>query len=173
MMRPLAGEVENGGQALRRLAPLAALAALISLALVACGGDDDGVTPVVQPTTVSPAAPAPAPADTPAAQVTAPASTLPTGPSDVTRVSVVNQDPGGSGKYAFDPADLSFKVGETVEFTLLGETEFHTFTVDDVGIDEALDAGETVVFTFTFDTAGTFDLICLSHPQMTGTITVK
>ena len=156
---------------LRRFLPLAILVALMSIALVACG--DDGDTPTVQPTAVSPAAPAPAPTDTPAAAATKPASTLPSTPSDVTKVKIVNQDTGGSGKYQFSPSDLTFKVGEKVEFTLLGETEFHTFTVDDLGIDESLDAGEQVVFTFTFDTAGTFDLICLAHPQMTGAITVE
>ena len=156
---------------LRRFLPLAILVALMSIALVACG--DDGDTPTVQPTAVSPAAPAPAPTDTPTAASTKPASTLPSTPSDVTKVKIVNQDTGGSGKYQFSPSDLTFKVGEKVEFTLLGETEFHTFTVDDLGIDESLDAGEEVVFTFTFDTAGTFDLICLAHPQMTGAITVE
>ena len=156
---------------LRRFLPLAILVALMSIALVACG--DDGDTPTVQPTAVSPAAPAPAPTDTPTAAATKPASTLPSTPSDVTKVKIVNQDTGGSGKYQFSPSDLTFKVGEKVEFTLLGETEFHTFTVDDLGIDESLDAGEEVVFTFTFDTAGTFDLICLAHPQMTGAITVE
>ena len=152
----------KGGAVLRRFLPLAILVALTSIALVSCGGDDDGDTPSVQPT-------AAAPVSTPPAPPTA----APTPPNGLTRVRVINQDPGGSGKYAFAPADLSFKVGETVEFTLLGETEFHTFTVDDVGIDEALDAGEEVVFKFTFDRAGVFDLICLSHPQMTGTITVR
>ena len=156
---------------MRRFLPLAILVALMSIALVACG--DDGDTPTVQPTAVSPAAPAPAPTDTPTAAATKPASTLPSTPSDVTKVKIVNQDTGGSGKYQFSPSDLTFKVGEKVEFTLLGETEFHTFTVDDLGIDESLDAGEEVVFTFTFDTAGTFDLICLAHPQMTGAITVE
>ena len=156
---------------MRRFLPLAILVALMSIALVACG--DDGDTPTVQPTAVSPAAPAPAPTDTPTAAATKPASTLPSTPSDVTKVKIVNQDTGGSGKYQFSPSDLTFKVGEKVEFTLLGETEFHTFTVDDLGIDESLDAEEEVVFTFTFDTAGTFDLICLAHPQMTGAITVE
>lgn len=157
---------------MRLFLPLAILVALISLALVACGGDDDGDTPSVQPTAAVPTAPpttAAAPVSTPPVAPTAGTGTA----GDVTRIKVVNRDPGGSGKYAFDPDNLSFNVGETVEFTLLGETEFHTFTVDDVGIDEALDAREKVVFTFTFDTAGSFDLVCLSHPQMTGTITVK
>ena len=90
--------------------------------------------------------------------------------------AVVNEDPGGSGKYQFNPSELSFKVGDRVAFTLTAETEFHTFTVDDLGIDEALSKGEEVNFTFTFDRAGTFDLVCLVHggPQgMVGTITVK
>ena len=157
---------------MRRFLPLAILVALISLALVACGGDDDGDTPSVQPTAAVPTAP-----PTTAA---APVSTLPVAPTagtgtagDVTRIKVVNRDPGGSGKYQFSPSEVTFDVGETVEITLLGETEFHTFTVDDLDIDESLDAGEELVFTFTFDRAGVFDLICLAHPQMTGTITVK
>ena len=154
-----------GGAALRRLLPLAVLVALFSLVLAGCGGDDDGDTASVPATVAPPAAAAPTSA------APAPASTG--GGGDLTKISVINQDPGGSRKYAFDPSDLSFSVGETVEFTLLGETEFHTFTIDDLGIDEALGAGEEVVFTFTFDKPGSFELICLSHPQMTGTITVK
>ena len=83
-----------------------------------------------------------------------------------------NEDVGGSGAYAFNPADLTFKVGDTITFTLIAETEFHTFTVEDLGIDEALDTGSTERFVYTFDRAGTFKLTCLAHPDMTGTITV-
>ena len=159
---------------MRRFLPLAILVALISLALVACGGDDDGDTPSVQPTAAVPTAP-----PTTAA---APVSTLPVAPTagtgtagDVTRIKVVNRDPGGSGKYAFDPDDLSFNVGETVEFTLLGETEFHTFTVKALGIDVELSAGETAVIVVPFISRGEFELICVPHQSvgMKGTITVK
>ena len=86
---------------------------------------------------------------------------------------MVNEDVGGSGQYAFNPAEMSFSVGETVTFTLTAETEFHTFTVEDLGIDESLEAGETRKFTFIFKEAGSFDLICLAHPDMVGTITVR
>ena len=91
----------------------------------------------------------------------------------VIKVKVINQDPSGSGKYAFEPAELLFSAGDKVEFTLKSETEFHTFTVDDLGIDEALGAGEEKVFMFTFNKIGKYDLVCLSHPQMIGSIEVK
>ena len=68
---------------------------------------------------------------------------------------------------------MTFSVGETVTFTLTAETEFHTFTVEDPDIDESLEAGEPRKFTFVFKEAGSFDLICLAHPDMVGTITVR
>ena len=86
---------------------------------------------------------------------------------------MVNEDVGGSGAYAFNPSSVSFSVGEKVTFTLTAETEFHTFTVEDLDIDQSLEAGETRKFTFTFDKAGSFSLICLAHPDMKGTITVQ
>ena len=43
-----------------------------------------------------------------------------------------------------------------------GETEFHTFTVEELGIDVSMDVGETVEYTYTFDEAGTFRLTRLS-----------
>jgi plastocyanin len=86
---------------------------------------------------------------------------------------VVNRDPGGSGKYEFYPSNFTFNVGQEVKFELSSETEFHTFTVDDLDIDLGLEAEEIVEFTFTFNDAGTYDLVCLSHPEMTGKIVVK
>ena len=82
---------------------------------------------------------------------------------------------GGSGDYAFDPDELTFSVGETVEFTITSETEFHTFTVDELGIDQAIRGRETAVVTFTLDEAGTFELICIPHKAlgMVGTITIR
>ena len=132
----------------RRLAALILLATLTSVALVACGSD-----------------PEPAPTAAPTA--------TPSQPPGGTVVSL--QDPGGSGSYIFSPSEFTFSVGETVTFTLTSENEFHTFTVDDLGIDQDVNAGETVTLTFTFDTPGTFQLICLPHEVlgMVGTITVQ
>ena len=85
-------------------------------------------------------------------------------------------DPGGPGKeYAFDPSELTFNVGETVTLVLKSETQFHTFTVEELGIDVDVDGGETGSFDFTFDEPGTYTLICVPHQAlgMIGTITVR
>ena len=78
-------------------------------------------------------------------------------------MKVENQDTGGTGEYKFVPADFTFKVGDTITFEMSGETEFHTFTVDELGIDEVVDGGETVTFDVTFDKPGQFKLICITH----------
>ena len=89
------------------------LIALMGLALVglACGGGDDEAAPTARPTTAGSATPPPPPASG----------------GDV--VSVVNQDQGGSGEYKFVPSDFTFSVGETVTFSMVGETEFHSIPV--------------------------------------------
>jgi len=89
---------------------------------------------------------------------------------------VINlNDSGGRGPFSFDPSELNFSVGETVTLVLKSETQFHTFTVETLGIDADVPVGETVDFTYTFDKAGTYDLICIPHQAlgMTGTITVR
>ena len=90
-------------------------------------------------------------------------------------VRVTNRDVGGSGEYRFDPAELRFKAGQEVTFFLTGETEFHTFTVEELGIDVSLEAGEIVEYTYTFDEPGTFELTCIPHELlgMTGEIVVE
>ena len=90
-------------------------------------------------------------------------------------VPAVNRNVGGSGKYEFDPSDFSFAVGESVTFCVRAETEFHTFTVDELGMDEAVDGGETISLTFTFDHSGESRLFCIPDESlgMVGTITVR
>ncbi len=60
-------------------------------------------------------------------------------------------------------------------FALIAETEFHTFTVDDLGIDMELDSGETKTLTYTFDKAGVYKLICIPNEAlgMVGEIVVQ
>ena len=153
---------------LPRFIPSILLLAVMAAALAAaCGGG--GADPTPDSGRRSPSPPPAAPQATPTP--TAAASETDTGGG--TQITVINEDVGGSGAYAFNPAEMSFAVGEQVTFTLTAETEFHTFTVEDLDIDESLEAGETRRFTFTFDEAGSFELICLAHPDMTGTITVR
>lgn len=142
--------------------------AALSVVLVACGGG--AAEPAPQPTTPPAVAPAP-----PAPPVTAPAPVEPASPPSSGGTVVSLQDPGGSGEYIFDPAEFTFSVGETVTFELTSETEYHTFTVDDLGIDVEVEREETQTLTFTFEEAGEFALVCIPHEflGMVGTITVQ
>lgn len=160
---------------LKKISPVLALAALIALFAVACGESAPAAAPTPTATRSSPS-PVPkveatATSVSQANESTETGSTTPAGP--VTEVKL--QDPGASGKYQFAPAKLSFKVGEAVNFKLMAETEFHTFTADDLKIDQSVDAGQTVEFSHTFDKAGTFKLYCIPHESlgMVGEITVQ
>ena len=155
---------------LRRLFSLAMLAGLAFLAMAACAAD-------AQPTPTpfrrsSPPPPPRAPVPTASAASPTPATPEPPG----IPVSVNLKDPGGSGgTYQFDPSELTFSVADRITFTFTAETEFHTFTVDDLGIDVPMDSGTTDTLTFIFDKPGTYDLICIPHESqgMVGTITVQ
>ena len=133
----------------------------VAVIAVACGGEDSGGAPAAPPT--------------PTVAAAAPAAAQPAPSSGGRVVRIENQDKGGSGVYQFVPSELNFEVGDTVTFEITAETEFHTFTVDDLGIDVSLEAGEKVTHTYTFDKAGTFKLLCIPHETfgMTGTITVS
>lgn len=154
---------------------LTTLVAALSI-VAACGGDvppkgnHDAVKPAPipasqQPTSAPPvAAPAAAPAVADSSTSSAAAGR---------EVIVELKDEGGD--YAFAPAELAFSVGETVTFKMTSQNEFHSFTVDDLGIDMEVEAGETGTLNFTFDKAGTYEVICIPHESlgMVGTITVQ
>ncbi len=71
--------------------------------------------------------------------------------------------------FQFTPASLSVPLGTTVTWTNNGPTA-HTATDQGVFDSGVLQAGQK--FSFTFNTAGTFNYICTIHPSMKGTITV-
>ena len=167
---------------MRTLFYLAVLAACLSLA-AACGGDDEKA-PTISPTpvptvpletTAPPVAPV-QPIAAPVVPTEAPVEPAAAPSNGVLKVTSINRDPGGTGKgkYLFDPGDFTFNVGDVVEFTLEAETEFHTFTVDDLDIDVAMDPGSSQTMTYTFDKPGEFKLICIPHEfqGMVGSITV-
>ena len=150
------------------------LGIMIAVAIVACSGGEEA-TPTTPGATSPPPPPppaAPAPVD-----VSPPASAASVQPSEgeVTLVSVINGDPAGpTGEYKFSPFELTFNVGETVAFSIKAETELHNFSVDELKIDQDINAGETVELKFTFNDAGTYRMYCLFHEAngMVGTITV-
>ena len=157
---------------LNRLIPLVVLVAVVSVAAVACGGGDSESESETQRSSPSPVPRAPTATAAPALTVTVkPGDGGTAGGS----VHVLNHDMAGSGRYAFEPNEFNFKLGETVTFEIRAETEFHTFNVDELDIDESVNGGETVTFSHTFDKAGTFKLFCIPHESlgMVGTIVVQ
>ena len=134
-------------------------AVLLAAASAACGSNGGEQEATVAPTVTA--------IETPAA---APEPSIPDG-----AVTVINRDQSGSGEYRFDPSELTFKVGEEVTFALVAQTELHSFTVDELGINVFIDPGTTELFTFEFAKAGTYNLICIPHESlgMTGQIVVE
>ena len=152
----------------KRVLALLTMVALVSIALMACGGGSE-------PAPVAPQRPSPP--VVPPANITAPAAPSSSGGTSGggTPVTVSLQDPGGSGSYSFDASEFSFSAGETVSFTFNSQSEFHTFTVDGLDIDVSVDGGSSETLTFTFDTPGEYKLFCIPHEAlgMVGTITVN
>lgn len=85
--------------------------------------------------------------------------------------------PGGGGSdvsivdFAFDPADLTVAVGDTVTWTNTGSATHTVKWQDGEPESEQLDGGST--YERTFESAGSFPYVCGIHSQMTGTITVE
>jgi plastocyanin len=74
---------------------------------------------------------------------------------------------------AFEPADLTVSSGTELQLSNEGQAP-HTFTVEDDGIDEQVEAGQSSSVTIDLD-PGEYDFICEFHEAqgMTGTMTVE
>jgi plastocyanin len=81
-----------------------------------------------------------------------------------------------SGNFAFSPASMTIKAGSTVTWKNMTQVP-HTVTSDD---GKSFDSGsanpiaaQTGMFSFTFNTPGTFAYHCSIHPYMKATIIVQ
>jgi amicyanin len=72
--------------------------------------------------------------------------------------------------FAFAPASLAVKVGDTVTWTNKDEEPHNVVANDGSFHSPGMDANAT--FSFTFTKAGSFDYICGIHPFMHGTVVV-
>jgi plastocyanin len=73
--------------------------------------------------------------------------------------------------FAFHPASITIRTGQSVTWTDGSDPAQHTVTSDTGAFGSAaLSTGQT--FTVTFRTAGTFAYHCSIHPNMTGSVTV-
>ncbi len=77
-------------------------------------------------------------------------------------VSIIN--------FAFDPADLSVEVGDSVRWTNLDQAPHTATSTTDVWDSGTLNHGES--FTYSFAEQGEFPYFCELHPSMTGVINV-
>ena len=160
----------------RILLALAILSVITALAAMACGGGTPTASALVAPYPTSPPRMSPSPPPpAPTVAVPTPDTSASGQAAGGTPFTVNLEDVGGSGEYKFDPTDMTFSVGETVTFTLTSESEYHTFEVEELDIFEEVDAGDLQTFTFTFNEAGTYELLCIPHltQGMIGTITVQ
>jgi plastocyanin len=104
----------------------------------------------------------PAPAPVSAAPVSGALAGQSPAPKDTNSVDV--------GNFAFAPATLTVPLGSTVTWTNRDE-EPHT-VVASGGAFHSPGMGAGGTYSFTFDTAGTFDYVCSIHPFMHGAVVV-
>ncbi|TGD89374.1 amidase [Mycolicibacterium sp. CH28] len=94
--------------------------------------------------------------------VSATTSTAPAPPVAGTAVNITN--------FAFTPAALTVKVGDTVTWTNKDE-EPHTVVADD-GSFRSPGLDTNAAYSYMFTKPGSFDYICSIHPFMHGTVAV-
>jgi plastocyanin len=73
---------------------------------------------------------------------------------------------------AFDPKDVTVKVGQKITWTNDDSTD-HNVTADSGADFKSKDFGKDGTFSFTADKAGTIKYECTIHPGMTAAITVQ
>ncbi len=78
--------------------------------------------------------------------------------------------------FSFEPAEVDAGAGQavTVDLENQGGTP-HTFTIDELGVDETLEPGQKATASFTPEQGGTFAFYCRFHRAqgMEGTLTVS
>src|SRR5437016_10271225 len=80
-------------------------------------------------------------------------------------------DPNTIGK--FDPANVSVKVGDTVEWDFQDNTAQHSGTSDDSGVVDSCLQNAGAKFMVTFSKAGDVKYHCQIHSQMLGDVKVS
>jgi plastocyanin len=152
---------------MRRL-PVLALSLIALLALSACASSSGGTAaPAGSAPASAPAASAPASAPAASAPASAPAA----GGGGCTTSGETGGVSVGIANFAFEPADVTAAVGQTITWTN-SDSAAHTATLDNNACDTgsiAKDASAGLVF----DAPGTYAYHCKIHPNMTGTITIQ
>ena len=111
-----------------------------------------------------------APTSAPTAEASVEAS-APTAEAACTESSAAGEVSVAIADFAFNPADITATVGQTITFTN-NDSAPHTATLDDDSCGTGnLNNGDSGGLTFT--AAGTYPFHCAVHPTMKGSITVS
>jgi len=113
------------------------------------------------------AAPAAQPANAPAAAqpTAAPAAEQPSSAPSAAAATVE------MWKFAFDPATVTVKVGQTVTWDNYDGVDHQV--VSDSGLFSSQPLPQNGEYSYTFTKAGTYPYHCQIHPTMTGTVIVQ
>jgi len=168
-------------------------AALLSVIVVLAACSSQTPAPTVlpqdnaqQPSTAPAPIPTPVPTPAPTPQQTPPApsagtpSTAPATPTPAPTPQAAAQDFAMDvHEFAFSPNTITVKQGVAVTITITNTGQrTHGFGLPDFNVNEVIEPGQTVTFTFTPDKTGTFRFFCSvpcgpGHLSMTGTLIVE
>lgn len=79
--------------------------------------------------------------------------------------------------YGFSPKTITVKLGAAVKLNLISDDSPHTFTIDELGVNQQFTYGKDATVIFTASKKGTFQFYCAvpSHKEngMIGTLIVE
>ena len=102
--------------------------------------------------------------ESPAPAATSPPATTPTPPAATERQADAKLIEVDLSVFKFTPKTIVLKVGEPVQFRVSSKDTLHSFTVKDLGIDVALNPGESkLTEVITPQQTGTFQITCRIH----------
>ncbi|MEX0790167.1 MAG: cupredoxin domain-containing protein, partial [Actinomycetota bacterium] len=74
--------------------------------------------------------------------------------------------------FEFGPGTVTAQNGEVSLYVTNNDSARHTFTADELGVDESIAPGQSKQITFDAR-SGTFSFYCKPHPGMEGELTVE
>ena len=78
-----------------------------------------------------------------------------------------------AAEFAWDPSTLTASAGGSIELVNEDEAK-HNLTIEDAGVDEDVDGGQSVTVDLGDVEAGSYEFVCEYHPDtMTGTLEVE
>ena len=80
--------------------------------------------------------------------------------------------------FLFEPSMIKVKKGEKITLRITGKGGIHSFAVPELGINQRIEAGQTVSIDLPTDQAGTFSFFCAvpcgpGHKDMKGSIVIE